>query len=206
MTTSFVALVPVKSPTRGKSRLLGVSDPHRRALAVAFALDTISAARATAAVSDVVVVTSDEEVVTEVRRLGCACRPDAGGLNASLRAAAREVDGLVVALCADLPALDAASLDRALAEVDESSAWFVADHLGVGTTMYAATAALFDPRFGVGSRAAHLAAGAREVVADIERLRRDVDVLADLTALADLGLLGPRTREAWAAATSTGGS
>ena len=67
--------------------------------------------------------------------------------------------------------------------------------------MYAAPAASFDPRFGVGSRAAHLAAGAREVVADVERLRRDVDTVADLTALAELGLLGPRTQQAWAAAT-----
>jgi 2-phospho-L-lactate guanylyltransferase len=203
MTTSFAALVPVKSPTLGKSRLLGVTDPHRRALAMAFALDTIDAARATPAVAEVVIVTSDAEVVAQVRRLGCTTVPDTGGLNASLRAAARRIDGFPVAVCADLPALDATTLGRALDAMDGSSAWFVADHLGVGTTTYAAPAALFDPRFGVGSRAAHLAAGAREVVADVERLRRDVDNLPDLEALADLGLLGPRSREAWAAAAPT---
>ena len=91
------------------------------------------------------------------------------------------------------------TLGRALAGLDGSSAWFVADHLGTGTTMYAAPAGLFDPRFGLGSRAAHLAAGAREVLADVERLRRDVDTLDDLAALAGLGLLGPRTQQAWAA-------
>ena len=203
MTIPFVALVPVKSPTRGKSRLVGVSDPQRRALAIAFALDTVAAARATAAVAEVVVVTDDAEVVAQARRLGCACRPDTGDLNASLRAAARERDGVVVALCADLPALDAATLGRALAGLDGSSAWFVADHLGTGTTMYAAPVGLFDPRFGPDSRAAHRAAGAREVLADVERLRRDVDTLDDLTTLAGLGLLGPRTQQAWAASAST---
>lgn len=203
MTTSFVALVPVKSPSRGKSRLVGVTDPHRRALAVAFALDTVDAVRATPAVGEVVVVTSDVDVVAEVRRLGCRSLPDAGDLNASLRAAARLVEGFPVALCADLPALDAETLGRALAAIDRESAWFVGDHLGVGTTMYAAPAASFDPRFGVGSRAVHLAAGAREVVADVERLRRDVDTVSDLTALAGLGWLGPRTQQEWAAATPT---
>ncbi len=40
---------------------------------------------------------------------------------------------------------------------------FVPDAAGVGTTLYAAAYDEFDPRFGPGSRAAHLDAGAREL-------------------------------------------
>ena len=208
MRTSFVVLVPVKSLDRGKSRLAGIPDADRRALAVAFALDTLTAARDTPGVAAVVAVSGDDEAVAAAWQLGCSSLPDTGDLNGSLRAAAVRVDDLVpgghpVALCADLPGLDAPALGRALAIVDASSAWFVPDHLGIGTTMYAAPAARFDPRFGGGSNAAHLRAGAREITVDSDRLRRDVDTLEDLTALADLGLLGAHTRRAWASTTTT---
>ncbi len=39
----YVALVPVKPPALGKSRLVGLEDDVRRALAAAFALDTVAA-------------------------------------------------------------------------------------------------------------------------------------------------------------------
>ena len=39
----YVALVPVKPPALGKSRLVGLTDDVRRALAAAFALDTVAA-------------------------------------------------------------------------------------------------------------------------------------------------------------------
>jgi 2-phospho-L-lactate guanylyltransferase len=204
MRTRFVVLVPVKSLDLGKSRLVGIAEMERRALAVAFALDTVAAALATPGVADVVVVTDDPEMAEEARMAGCSVLPDAGDLNGSLRAAAARVaekgpQVVVVALCADLPALAADDLRVALDEVDGVVPWFVSDHLGTGTTMYAAPPDRFEPRFGDGSSAAHRRAGAREVTADVARLRRDVDTLDDLAHLGSSGALGAHTLRALAA-------
>lgn len=201
----FVALVPVKFLSHAKSRLTGISTGLRRDLAVAFALDTLAAVLATPAVAEVVVVTSDRDVVAQARRMGCTVAPDTGDLNGSLRAAAGRLgpdrpETTPVALCADLPALEPDDLAAALAQVAPGSAWFVTDHEGVGTTLYAAPYPGFDPSFGPGSRAAHRATGAREIVGDLRRLRRDVDSMADLEALAASGLLGPHTSAVLAAA------
>ncbi len=93
-----------------------------------------------------------------------------GNLNESLRQAAAEASrrwpGVVpVAVCADLPALLPADLDAALGDAAErgSTSAFVADHDGVGTTLYTATYDAFDPHFGHRSRQAHLDGGAREI-------------------------------------------
>ena len=63
-----------------------------------------------------------------------------------------------------------------------SAASFVADHDGVGTTLYAAAYDEFAPRFGHRSRQAHLDAGAREVTRPVASLRMDVDDRAALAA------------------------
>jgi len=201
----FVVLVPVKMLTLGKSRLAGITDDQRRALALAFALDTVAAVRATPAVREVVVVSSDPLMVAHAERLGCTVEPDTGDLNGSLRTAAKRLGParpgtLPVALCADLPALDGRSLGQALAQVTDTSASFVVDHEGDGTTMYAAPYPLFAPRFGEASRTAHLDAGADEIVGDLVRLRRDVDAIRDLDALVVSGWLGPHTRDVLAVA------
>lgn len=205
-TPRFVALVPVKFLARGKSRLVGIGDHLRRDLAVAFALDTLAAVLATPVVSEVVVVSSDPEVVAHARRLGCTVEPDTGDLNGSLRSAAGRLGptrpGTVpVAVCADLPALDPTDLEAALAQLSVHGALFAADHEGVGTTLYAAPYATFDPCFGPGSRAAHRAAGAVEVLGVLARLRSDVDTRADLEALAGTDRLGEHTRAVLAAVT-----
>lgn len=196
---SFVALVPVKAPALGKSRLR-VPDHLRPGLAAAFALDTVAAARATPAVAEVVVVTGDAAFAATCAGLGVAVEPDRGGLNASLVAAAHAVrrrrpDDRPVALCADLPCLSPEDLAAALSPTTAGGAWFVADVDGTGTTTYTAPYDVFHPRFGPGSRSRHLAAGAREVVGDLSTLRRDVDDEAALAAALTLGA-GPRTRDA----------
>lgn len=201
----FVVLVPVKLLAAGKSRLAGISDDLRRALALAFALDTVAAARATPAVREVVVVSSDPDVIAGAERLGSAVEPDTGDLNGSLRAAATRLGPirpgtLPVALCSDLPALDERSLTQGLAQITDASAWFVADHEGTGTTMYAAPYSLFAPRFGVASRVAHGDAGAVEIAGGLPRLRRDVDAMCDLDALVTAGWLGSHTRDVLAGA------
>ena len=194
---SFVALVPVKPPAVGKSRMRDVSDDERVRLAAGFALDVVAACLATPSVDRVLAVTDDAGFAAVLERAGAAVVPDgvAGDLNESLRLAALEAarrwPGLVpVAVCADLPALLPTDLDDALA------AWpgpagppgFVADSDGGGTTLYVAATADFSPGFGPGSRATHLAAGAGELGGELATLRRDVDDLASLLAARRLGL------------------
>ncbi len=189
----FVLLVPVKPPSVGKSRLRGVAD--RRALAEAFALDTVAACLDADLVGRVLVVTDDAEFSAHLSALGASAIPDgvADDLNGTLRQAAAEArrrwpDLAPVALCADLPALRAEDLDATLARLPLPRPAFVPDAAGTGTTLYAAGYAEFDPRFGPGSRDAHLAAGAAELTDVPPTVRRDVDNVEDLHAAVALGV------------------
>lgn len=195
----FVALVPVKPPAVGKSRLRGLDAPVRRALAEAFAQDTVAACLDAASIAQVLVVTDDARFSTALSALGADTVPDgvSDDLNGTLRLAAAEArrrwPGLTpVALCADLPALRADDLDRVLTRVVLPHPSFVPDAAGTGTTMYVAAHDEFDPRFGPGSRDAHLDAGADELADAPLSVRRDVDDLDDLAAAVALGV-GPRT-------------
>ena len=205
MHASYAVVVPVKPPTIGKSRLQGLSDHERRDLAEAFALDTVAACLRTPSVAQVLVATDDAAFSRHFDALGCATVPDgdSSGLNSALRQAAAEAhrrwpDLVPVALCADLPALRADDLEVALTQAGGSRAAFVADADGLGTTLYLAPHGDFDPRFGVGSCAAHRASGAWEIEGALLSLRRDVDDLTDLRAAHELGL-GPETRRQTAA-------
>jgi 2-phospho-L-lactate guanylyltransferase len=195
----YVVLVPVKPPAVGKSRLVGLSGDSRRALAEAFALDTVTACLGARAVAAVLAVTDDAVLSSALAGLGAACIPDgvSGDLNGSLRQAAAEAHRRwpslrPVAVCADLPALRSEDLDEVLATSPGPHPAFVADAAGVGTTLYTADHDEFDPRFGPGSRGAHLDAGARELLEVAASVRRDVDDLDDLRAAVALGV-GPHT-------------
>lgn len=201
MTRRYVAVLPVKPPAVGKSRLRGPSDEERRALAEAFALDTAAACLRATAVTDVLVVTDDFRLASRLRDIGCVAMPDAGsdGLNSSLMLAVSECrrrwpEALPAAICADLPALRPSDLDTALAITPVDVPAFVADAAGVGTTLYRAPAGQFQPRFGPASRTAHLEGGALEIGGELEGLRLDVDELGDLEAALQLGV-GPHTAE-----------
>jgi 2-phospho-L-lactate/phosphoenolpyruvate guanylyltransferase len=206
-----VVLVPVKPPAVGKSRL-GLPAGLRRELAVAFALDTVSACLATPGVDAVLTVTDDAAFSQRLAALGCEAVPDGvtGDLNACLRLAAAEAVRRwrrlsPVAVCADLPALRPEDLGSALEAAPAGAPSFVADAAGTGTTMYAAPHDSFDPRFGPGSRAAHLQAGAVAVEGSLVSLRQDVDDLDDLRQVLHLGV-GPHTKalemdSGWAAVT-----
>jgi 2-phospho-L-lactate guanylyltransferase len=172
----FALVVPVKTLTLAKSRLTGFADDVRRDLASAFALDALAAALACPAVASVAVVTGEPDLA----------------LNRALSAAVRtQPAGPVAAMLGDLPCLVPGDLEQALASVQDNG--FVADSGGTGTTLVAVhDATSFTPHFGVGSRAAHLAAGLTEVTLAVPTLRRDVDTAEDLAAAERLGL-GPRT-------------
>jgi 2-phospho-L-lactate/phosphoenolpyruvate guanylyltransferase len=177
-------VVPVKVLARAKSRLAVLAGPHRPALALAMAADTVAAALACPVVDRVIAVTDDEP---------------GRGLNPALRhgaalAAARWPGSGIGALAADLPALRPAELDLGLREAARWDHSFVPDASGAGTTLYAARpGARFRPRFGPRSAERHRAAGAIELsLPGLASLRRDVDQPRDLTAASDLGV-GPHT-------------
>jgi 2-phospho-L-lactate/phosphoenolpyruvate guanylyltransferase len=206
-TSQFAVLVPVKPPAVGKSRLAGLDGgAARRRLAEAFAQDTVLACLRASSVAEVLVVTDDASFSHVLSALGCAAIPDgvSGDLNATLRQAAAEArrrwpDLVPVAVCADLPALRADDLDELLGRIGDRTPAFVPDAAGVGTTLYVARHGEFDPHFGPGSRAAHLEAGARELVDAPPSVRRDVDDPADLAQAVELGV-GPSTAVALLAA------
>jgi 2-phospho-L-lactate guanylyltransferase len=197
----FGVVVPVKPPAVAKSRLGGLGDEVRRALAAAFAADTVEAALACDRVACVLVVTDDHVLAGDLAGAGVEVIPDgaADDLNASLGQAAAELlrrhPGLrIAALCADLPALRPTELTRVLDAASSRQMAFVPDAAGAGTTLVTAPdLATFRPHFGHGSRAAHLDAGADEIdVEDIASVRSDVDTPADLADVLRLGI-GPRT-------------
>lgn len=199
---SWGAVVPVKHLTVAKSRLAAYGDASRRALALAFAADVVTAALDCPAVARVLVVTDDAEAAAALGALGATVVPDDpdAGLNpalahgADLLRAAEPSLG-VVTLSADLPALRPADLAEALAAVPAGGRAFVADAAGTGTTLLAASApASLSPTFGTGSRRRHLGSGAVELPGT-EALRRDVDTPEDLTAALVLGV-GRRTAAA----------
>jgi 2-phospho-L-lactate guanylyltransferase len=200
---SFAVVVPLKPVRVAKSRLSPLGEAARRELVEALAVDTLSAAAACPLVSLVLVVSDDVTLASTVRALGVPAIPDgATGLNATLRQGAAELarrapGSRPVAICGDLPCLRADDLAESLQHAPRRLASFVSDAAGQGTTLYTAPGLeLFAPRFGSGSRAAHLSDGAVELTsASPPSVRRDVDTPADLREALSLGV-GERTARA----------
>src|SRR4051794_8506830 len=196
----FGVLVPLKPAASGKSRLASLGEDVRRELVAAFAEDTVAAVQECAFVDCVLIVTDDAAVAHRMRELGVDSIPDgASHLNDSLVQAAAELrrrSPLLrpVAVCGDLPALRADELAAALDEAPADAPAFVSDASGSGTTLYTAPdATRFRPRFGVGSRAAHLGDGSVELaVGRLPTVHLDVDTPDDLVTAMQLGP-GPRT-------------
>ncbi|GGN50495.1 2-phospho-L-lactate guanylyltransferase [Streptomyces kronopolitis] len=195
-------VVPLKPLVRAKSRLSGAAgEEFRPRLALAFALDTVTAALACANVRDVVVVTDDRLAGERLAHLGARVVADtpARGLNAALAhgadaVRARRPGAPLAALNADLPALRPAELELVLHSASQFPRAFLADAADIGTTLLTATSgAELEPAFGGASRARHLASGARELTAHrAPSVRRDVDTAEDLRAALALGV-GPHT-------------
>jgi 2-phospho-L-lactate guanylyltransferase len=201
----WTAVIPVKSLSAAKSRLRGaVADARHEDLALAMVRDTVAAVRACAAVGAVLVVTDDPAAATAVTALGARAVPDrpAAGLNAAMRFGADVVAGLAhrrAVLTGDLPALRPAELAEALAAASAgrpaeappatgTGRSFVADATGTGTVLLTAEPGVaLDPRFGVGSAAAHAASLARPLAGAWPGLRQDVDTAGDLRTVLALG-------------------
>jgi 2-phospho-L-lactate guanylyltransferase len=194
-------IVPVKRLALAKTRLAEVAGEHRIDLALAFALDTTTAALACNVVRAVVVVTDEPDAARALAGVGALViddEPDAG-LNPALShgadVAARAHPGTAVgALSADLPVLRPDELRAALGAAPPIGAAFVRDAEGSGTTtLLARRRRDFVPAFGPGSAAAHLLGGALELHGDtFPSLRHDVDTPADLARALEAGV-GPYT-------------
>jgi len=210
----WTAVIPVKRLGAAKSRLRGaVPAARHQDLALAMLGDTAAAVLATPEVTDLLVVTDDPAAAAVAAAVGARAVPEPrvghptppGGsgtgrdtdaeLNHAVRHGADTVAGLRrdrVVLAGDLPALTPDDLGAALRWA--GARWFVADAAGTGTTLLAARrGTALDPRFGVGSAAAHAGSGAAELSGDWPGLRQDVDTAADLRTVLALGP-GPRTR------------
>lgn len=183
-----------------KSRLSSHPAPRRRDLVVAMALDVIAAAAQCPEVGEVVLV-ADQVGIEAVEASGIGgvrTQEDAGGgLNAAILAGAADAPGPVAALLADVPCTTPGALAFALTACTTGPA-IVSDAEGIGTTLLGAPRVEeLRPRFGVRSRAAHVAIGARDITdatpGALAGLRRDVDSEVDLWDARRIGV-GAHTR------------
>jgi 2-phospho-L-lactate guanylyltransferase len=189
---SWGLVVPVKRLALAKTRLSSYGDAARQDLALAFALDVVAAACSAGRIAEVVVVTDDRRAAEALAAAGArvvADSPDAGLNPALVHGVAQLSPGLGTAtLSADLPALQAADLDEALAAVPVGGRGFVVDSGGTGTTLLAAApGSRLAPAYGERSRSVHLGSGAVELPG-AAGLRLDVDTPEDLSAAVRLGV------------------
>jgi 2-phospho-L-lactate guanylyltransferase len=192
-TALLVVIIPVGTLDGAKSRLGGSLDAEeRRDLAIRLLTRTIAAARSTRGVSEVLVVTPDDDVRALATAGGArSLRQRSQGLNAGLREARTDAmaggaDAIAV-LPIDLPMITPAALAEALAplaEPDRPLVVVVPDRHGRGTNfLVVAPPDAIEFGFGGDSRAAHAAcahdAGARLIELD-GPLRLDLDTPDDL--------------------------
>jgi 2-phospho-L-lactate guanylyltransferase len=156
-------VIPVRSFEGAKSRLGAVLDAEeRRELVERLLRATVRAARATAGVDDVVVVSPDPEVLAVAAEAGA--RPveqRSRGLNPSLQEARTASPGAerLLILPGDLPTVSAAKVATLLAAGDGAgrpSVVLAPDRHGRGTNaLLLDPPDVIDPAFGGDSRAAH---------------------------------------------------
>lgn len=188
MTARTVAVLPVKTFGRAKSRLGGLDRP---ALAAAMVADVLEAL-AQLPELEVVVVSSEPSLRADV--------PDPaetghnGAALLGIREALARGAERVLLLAGDCPAVDPDELRDLLAT--EEPVAIVPDRHGTGTNALLLTPPdRFVPSFGPGSFARHRElAGADVRVAELPSLMHDVDTLDDLRSLASLGSGAARTR------------
>jgi 2-phospho-L-lactate guanylyltransferase len=203
------AVLPVKRFAAAKQRLEpAVSHPLRGELARAMVADVLDALSACAAITGIIVVTSDESARALAIRARAAVVPDLleDGQSSAAAIGVREAvaAGFARVLCVpgDCPALDSSELDELLAPWSEEQVVIVPDRHDTGTNALLLTPPnVIAPSFGPGSFARHrrLAEESR-IPLRVQRppsLLLDVDTGEDLDALrARIGLLAgaPRTR------------
>ncbi len=189
---SVTAIVPVKELSRAKLRLSRVLEaPQRRALCVSMLEAVLRALVACRAVSQTLVISGDDEVLSLASLRGCqSLRESSPGLNGALQEAcdvARETGaGAVLVLPADVPLVQPDDLRTLIAEASAERSVVVVPSRGDGGT----NALLLKPpgvipfRFGPGSFSEHLLMGQKALaevkIVRLARLGLDVDTPQDL--------------------------
>lgn len=195
-----VALVPLRDPGEGKSRLASQLDTEqRRQLVIAMATDVVACLRASA-VDEIVLVAAGPGAAQAARRLGVAHVRDVPGtcdLNDSLATATSGSTADVLVVMADLPALRPSDVDRVLASTEDVVVVPSRDGGTGGLLQRADAPPTFT--FGPGSAHRHLAAGRRSGrrtrLLRVPGFAHDVDTWEDLTALDRLPHVGVATAE-----------
>lgn len=194
-----VALVPLRSPGQGKTRLRSVlSEGRRAALAGAMLADVVAALRG-AEVERVVVAASGPAAAAAASALSADVVLDPPGvtsLDGALAAAAAQLGptGQLLVVAADLPRLTAAEVGLVL---DTDAEVVLAPTRGGGTGgLLRRPGDRIATAYGPGSAAAHVAlaerAGASVATVTLTGFQEDVDTEDDLSRLAT-GRLGPAT-------------
>jgi 2-phospho-L-lactate/phosphoenolpyruvate guanylyltransferase len=195
----IVALVPLRSPGAGKTRLATRLSPEQRAALAGAMLADVCHALAGSGVDRLVVAAGGAAAVAAAAALGLEVLhdpPDAGGLDPALRAAAARLGpvGTLLVVTADLPRLTAEDVDAVLAADAEVVVAPTSDG-GTGALLRRPPTAI-TTAYGPGSAGRHLRL-AREAARRSAVVRRpgfapDVDTWEDLRRLA-VGPLGAAT-------------
>lgn len=217
-TAMTVAILPMKPPGQGKTRLAGGFDPDFRAdLSRAMYRDVLAALLASRLVDRILVVSPDPECLETAARSGAGAIEDPGLPDHSAaaafgaeRASAGGADRVLM-VPGDCPALDPAEVDRLLSTRQPGPGWLVVpDRHGTGTNaLVIEPADALRPAFGPDSHRRHLElaarAGLEAASVAIDSLAFDVDTPDDLAALiGHLDGAGPVAAETRALLSRTG--
>lgn len=193
---SLWAIVPIKPLRRGKSRLSEIlSDEQRYQLSHQLFINTIQVLQQVKAISDIIVVSRDSDVLTEARDLGVRTVTENGSpeLNSALRRAsvfakAFATEGVLI-IPADIPLLRPEDVSAFIAERTDPPMMVISpDRRRQGTNML-----LLDPSdlitfsYGIDSFNIHCAlaqsVGAQLIVHENERIALDLDIPEDYELL-----------------------
>jgi len=184
-----VAVVPVRSPREGKSRLAGVLSVARRsALVQSMLIRVLTALRGARKIDHIVIVSPEDRIEIPP---GLELLLDHGtGLNAAVQLAQQSLTGrfgAMLVVAADAPQVTSEELDRLIDRAAGDQVVVVPDRHGEGTNaLWMTLPSRLSPQYGKHSAAAHLEAatrlGLRASRIEIPGLSHDVDVPDDLKA------------------------
>ncbi len=192
-----IAIVPVKRMPQAKQRLAAaVGSKTRRTLVETMLADVLAALRQTPGIDRVLVVTRDHDIAWAAEQGGARAvsEPDGADMNAAIAFGCAQAERLGAARAlvvpGDVPLATPEEFSRVLEAHRQRTVVLVPSHDGDGTNALVAPLPLaFQPAYGPGSFARHRALAAAAdmpaVIVSAEGLARDIDVPADLTALAD---------------------
>jgi 2-phospho-L-lactate guanylyltransferase len=193
-------LIPVKDPTRGKTRLSAFFTPEeRRRLAWAMLEDVIRATAAASKPDRVIVVTSFDLAVDRARKAGFEVLIEESQTSESIsvdwasRLLREEAVDVVMRLPADVPLVRPEDIDELLdSRIPVPGALLVPSRDGTGTNAIIRTPPdIFCSRFGPNSLELHrqeaVRAGAECLITLNERVSIDIDEPADVQLFMERG-------------------